>query len=584
MAGPRSGRRRRLVVVSALALVMAAWGLFAAWSLLKAHDDIQTARSAVRAVQHSTPAEFLDGAADANLAEAEARLAEANRRLDHPAVASLRWVPWLGRQVSSVTALAEAAGEATDLATTALDRFDAAVGDGVPAGPERPAALRQVADTAAWLRDGLADLDLGPDHALLGRLSDARTEFAGDLADLDRSLDRLSTAAAGLADLLDGPHRYLVLAANNAQMQNGQGMFLDYGVLETDGGSFTLSELSSLADLAVPATPVPLDPDTSAAWPWMDPNHDWRHLGTTARFPSTAATAQRLWAATGQPPIDGVLSVDAVALRALLMLTGPVTIDGAALDADTVVPFVLHDQYSQYLATGNTDVNQAAREDRLRAVAGAALEAFDQASHLDLSALAVLADAARARHLMAWSSVPDQQAGFEAAGIDGSLPPRGVLLSVVNRGGNKLDWFLGVRADMSVETGADADHVVVTVALHNRVDPAAETRYVAGPYPSSGLVPGQYLGVVTMSLPDEAANVDVEGGNVVVAGPDGGGQLVGAEVLVDAGGNASVVFAFDLPPGTRSLPVLPSGRAEPIEWHLGDQSVLDALQPTLSWG
>ena len=54
-----------------------------------------------------------------------------------------------------------------------------------------------------------------------------------------------------------------------------------------------------MPDLPSPATPVPLDPDIAAAWPWLDPNDDWRHLGTTARFPVTAATAQSLWTAIG---------------------------------------------------------------------------------------------------------------------------------------------------------------------------------------------------------------------------------------------------------------------------------------------
>ena len=44
----------------------------------------------------------------------------------------------------------------------------------------------------------------------------------------------------------------------------------------------------------------------------------------------------------------------------------------------------------------------------------------------------------------------------------------GVLLSVVNRGGNKLDWFVDVEATMSVTADAEGDEVEVHVWLEER--------------------------------------------------------------------------------------------------------------------
>jgi hypothetical protein len=566
VAGSEAAERARRWRASLLigTIVIVGWLAFAGWTLLHAHAEIEDGRNDVRAVQGLTPSELLDGTAQAELDRAHDHFTRAVHRLGHPIVTPIRVLPWVGRQLSSVTSLATSARDATDLVRDGIARIDGTVGGGVPAGPDRPAALTEVAAATSELSDGLRGLDLGPDRALIGKLADARTEFTREIAELADRLDNVATVSRGLAGLLDGPHRYLVLAANNAQMQNGQGMFLDYGVVETAGGAIHLGEFASLPELPTPSAPVALDPDIAAAWPWLDPNDDWRHLGTTARFPATAATAQRLWAAVGRPPVDGVLAVDAVALRSLLILTGPVDVDGTTIDAASVEAYLLHDQYVEFFGTGaTTDAAQVAREDRLHAVARATLDAVGATDHLDLSAITSVGQMLDDRHLMAWSSIPEQQAAFEAAGIDGSVPADGVLVSVVNRGANKLDWFLDIDAALGTD---DTDRVTLTVNLHNAVDPAAEPRYVAGPY-EPGLAAGDYLGVVTATIPGSATNVTVDGGPVVVAGRDGDSLLYGARVHIGPGTGTSVVFQFDLgPDDPPQLVPLPSGRAHDVEW------------------
>jgi hypothetical protein len=547
----------------------AAWGAFVAFTAYRAHADIEAGRNQVRVIQNLSPSELIDGAAGPHLDAAEADFGTAASRLDNPALAPARWLPWAGRQLRSVTAMSVAARDGVVASADALDGLGAVLGDGLPAGPARPAALREVAATAADLRTRLDGLDLGPDHALIGKLADARTEFEREIGELDRTLGRIVSVAGGFADLLEGPHRYLVLAANNAQMQNGQGMFLDYGVLETAGGEITLSAFRDITELPRPAAAVPLEPDIAAAWPWMDPNEDWRHLGTSSRFPVTAATAQRLWAATGRPPVDGVLAVDPIALGAFLRLTGPIVADGRTFDADSVVSYLLHDQYDEFLAAGFTDERQLARGDRLRAVARAALDALARTADLDVEGTADLTASAGGRHLLAWSSEPAHQRAFEDAGIDGDVPPDGLLVSVVNRGGNKLDWFLDVTARVTVDsdTATATDHVAVTLDLHNRVDPLMESRYVAGPSDPS-LAAGQYLGVVTLTIPAAAENATAAGGEVVVAGNDGDATLLGARVVVDPGARTTTTFRFDLPRDHPALEPQPSGRARPIEWQV----------------
>ena len=57
-----------------------------------------------------------------------------------------------------------------------------------------------------------------------------------------------------------------------------------------------------------------------------------------------------------------------------------------------------------------------------------------------------LVDVASGRHLMLWSRDPDEQAGWDAVQVAGTLKPNSMLLGLHNRGGNKLDQFLDVNA------------------------------------------------------------------------------------------------------------------------------------------
>ena len=152
--------------------------------------------------------QLLDDDVEDPLAVAEERFGSGAARLAHPLLAPARLLPWIGRQLRSATALATSARDATGMARSAIVRIDDAVGDGVPAGADRPAVLADVAATATRLRDGLAGLDLGPDDALAGALTAARTEFEHEIDDLTGRLDTLIAVASGVGDLLEGPHRY----------------------------------------------------------------------------------------------------------------------------------------------------------------------------------------------------------------------------------------------------------------------------------------------------------------------------------------------------------------------------------------
>jgi hypothetical protein len=178
-----------------------------------------------------------------------------------------------------------------------------------------------------------------------------------------------------------------------------------------------------------------------------------------------------------------VLAVDPYALKAILAATGPVTVeDGTTVSAEDVVPFVLHDQY---IDESINEPGRAERQDRLADVAAAAVDAL--AGPVDAATLVEeLMQAAYHRHVLAWSNVPEEQRGWEAGGIDGELDRQSTLVSLVNRGCNKLDWFVDVSASLEFAPTPQGREGSLRVVVENRTPPG-QSSYIAGPQPRCGV-------------------------------------------------------------------------------------------------
>jgi hypothetical protein len=462
-----------------------------------------------------------------------------------------------------VAALSGAAERTMAVAAGAADRAQRVLAADHETGPQRVALVRRLGALAGDTERALRGLDLGPDRGLVGRLAHARVRFDGELRRARNGLTRAEAASAAMAALLDGPRRTLVLAANNAEMRAGSGMFLSAGVLETVNGRLKLSAFHPTGDRTLPPDAVPLTGDMAARWGWLHPNQEWRNLGASPRFDTTAPLAAAMWsAATGEAPVDSVIAVDPPALAAVLHAVGPVTVDTTRLTGNTVVDFLMHDQYLRFAGTPD----QAARRDVLGAVAGLVLGALDGRSW-DVGEMASgITDAAAGRHLLAWSRQPSEQRQWERAGVAGAVASDSLLVAVLNRGGNKLDRFLQVSAALEMTSADGASDGVLRLRLHNTT-PAGEPVYVAGPNPFAPTTAGEYLGLVTVTLPGATTSAVIDGHeHLAVAGRDGPTQVVGTEVRIAPGATVELVVRFGLAGAARSLWVEPSARVPAGLW------------------
>jgi hypothetical protein len=554
-------RRRRLLWALGALAAGGVWAAAGALTLSRAASDIRAGTAAINRARAS--AELVDLAAGTPVADvraAQASFERAHRRATSPVLLPVRLVPVIGRQLESVAALS---GAASDVGQVILDTMleGQRLLERTPTNhPERADLVRRLSVIAGDAGRRLDAVDLGPDVGLFGRLADARDQLATELGSLHDQVERGSVGAAGVAEMLTGPRRYLVFAANNAEMRAGSGMFLSVGELEIDNLGLRLVNMRSVVDVPVPKGAVPMDGDLADRWGWLAPNVEWRNLMTSPQFPESAELAARMWVAAGNKPVDGVLAIDPVGLQALLSATGPVTVDGRGIDAGNVVGELLHDQYVRYASRARSD-----RREELGQIARAAFEALDTSSVPNLAK--AMTAAADGRHFMAWSSKPVQQAGWQALGVDGALRPDSLLLSVLNRGGNKLDQFLAVAGDLSfAPKGADTE-VTLKVTLTNNTPLSGEPPYIAGEDPNAGVPQNVYLGILSVNVPGHAFDLRIDDASTfTVAGADGPTRVVGLQLRVDHQKSRTAVVRFTLPGDHGRLRVEPSARVPAITW------------------
>lgn len=300
----------------------------------------------------------------------------------------------------------------------------------------------------------------------------------------------------------------------------------------------------------------------------------------TPQFDQTGPLAARMWEARFGQRVDGVLALDVPALRALLTATGPVTVGTTQVGADGVERLLYHDQYVAIRYDRTLDQVQADRREQLGAIARAAVDVV-QGGTVGLTALgSELGRAAAARHVLLWAAKDDEQAAWRAAGVSGQLSKDSMLVSMLNRSGNKLDQYLAIDATLTWRAVRDGVRVETRLVLRNGTPPN-EPQYVAGPRPDTDVPEGGYRGLLSVSLPADARAISFNGLPLVAAGRDGPTRVIATELELLRDAHQTVVLKFTLPIGTKQVIVEPSARRPPTTWHAGRDAWDDGSRHTI---
>lgn len=447
--------------------VVACCVLWAGWRALQTRGDLERAQSLVTSVQ----AKLRSGdvtAAEALLPELRLRLDRSAGRTGDPAWRVAEWVPLLGGNFRSIRTTAEAADV---LGTQAVPEAVAVLGIVRRDRPlhqgrvnldvlERlqPHLDRAVAATARARR-----LVAHRPTTLLPVVGHSVDKARTRIGQLDSALTSADTALQVAPAMLgqQGPRRYFIAVQNDAEARATGGLVGAFALVTTDRGRIHLDHTGTDSEFKVTQDAVPSDAEASDTWTVIGSTRAWYDANLTPHFPDAARNLAGLWTRQSRQRIDGVIALDPLVMRELLVASGPVRLpDGFEVSAENVVDFVERGEYVRY-----PDV--ARRKELLSTLAGdlfrSVIAAKDQ-----ISTLQAFARAGASGHLFVWSAAAADARRLGEAVVGGRLPTRDTpYLSVLtqNFGGDKLDFYL--RRSVRVTKASRRGFLTVTTALRN---------------------------------------------------------------------------------------------------------------------
>ncbi len=344
-----------------------------------------------------------------------------------------------------------------------------------------------------------------------------------------------------------------------------------------EDGEVSLGTFTPSSELLLGTNRVEPPGDLPALYGLMGMGGDFRGTTASPNFPVVAEVAREMAARTRLGPVDGVLLVDAIALEDLIAATGPVTVDGIRFTADNVVEELLHQNYIRF--GERTDEE---REDRTDLQARVASEVFDALTTRDVELtdlLVSLRETAGGRHLLAWSADDDVQDLWQQVGATGALHPQGLLVSVQNYDGNKLDWYI-TRVSVDMGTTETGDWLAtVTVSVTNpALDPEEVGEVIIGPDPRYHHV------LLDLHLPALAYDITTTSSEGFTTRGDDPPMRARTMLYPIARGETEVrTINFKLPREVSSLILLPSARVAPPHVEVAGVRVSDAHATPFGW-
>ncbi len=544
MAEPRRRRRTALWVLSTFVLLV----LVTAWQAWVIGSSLLDARQELRAVVDRVDAKDTRGATAA-ARRADSATARADWHSHTPVWWLAQHLPVVGDDVEAVRVLSDATHDLTGGVLSPLvqagltpDQFAPQEGR-IPIEPVRRAAA-VLDDAAPRVSDAAESASRLTTSGLVAPLREPVEELQSTLEGAAPLIRAAEIAAAVLPSMLgaEGERRYLVAFQNNAEVRATGGM---------PGSLVTLSARDGALDMGRSLTPDAFEGNgrvgrpTAAELKLFQPRYFVSGRPTfNPDFPRNSELYHAWWETTGRAPIDGVITIDPVALSYLLDYTGPITLrDGQVLTRENTVDLMLRDSYA------NLDYKE---QDKF--FADAARTIFDtmiQANGSTGDLVTALGRGIDERRVAVWSTHPEEQSRFAGEDIADELPQdtgRTEIGFYVNGDkGDKLGYYL--HADTAVTPGScegEDQQMVVEVTLRSSAPVKGLPAYVYGErlpgLPAAGMRNRVYLYAPTGGGVDV---LTVDGEDVAVTRVQHGSRPV-AFTTLDLGPGETKVLRYDV--------------------------------------
>ncbi|MFJ5954506.1 DUF4012 domain-containing protein [Paenarthrobacter sp. NPDC092416] len=274
-------------------------------------------------------------------------------------------LPWIGPNLQAASDITTAADDVARLGAVPLVKVYQSLdwkaltptSEGMDLAPLK-AAAPNVQTAAHAVRESAQRLKRIDATTLLPEIAGPLVSARDELSSLSEGLESAADVANLAPSMLgsDTPREYLLLIQNNAESRTTGGIPGALAVLSLDKGKLSLRSQTSAGALGAFVPPVTIDEEQKAIYS-ARVGKFMQDVNLTPDFATTASTAQTMWEQKTGERLDGVLSIDPVALSFLLEATGPVTITDplvqkiggelpSELNSKNVVRTLLSDAYA----------------------------------------------------------------------------------------------------------------------------------------------------------------------------------------------------------------------------------------------
>lgn len=250
------------------------------------------------------------------------------------------------------------------------------------------------------------------------QVGEAIDQLIGVVDSTSDTVDGLSTAAQVLPSMLggDNPRTYLLLSLNNAELRASGGIPGALAVVKANDGALSLGARSSATAIGQFSQPVlPLTGEEKTLYKNILGTY-MQDVTFTPDFARSGELAAEMWKKKTGQSVDGVISVDPVALGYILKATGPITTSsGLTLTSDNAAETLLSTVYSKF-----TDPDD--QDKFFSQVTSQIFTLLTQGTTNSGTLLSALSSASAEHRIHIWSAHPEEQKQMVASTLAGPLP------------------------------------------------------------------------------------------------------------------------------------------------------------------
>ena len=446
----RAARRRWPWVVAVVVLVVVGLGSWLGARVLTVKSELEGAQVAVAALQ--------GGGDTAQAVHSMATHADAAVSAAHdPVWAVFEAVPALGDNLRAVRLASESLEAlSAGLAEPVLKAFGTA-GEG-PALKRLVPIMQSAAPRVAELTASVAEVE---------KSTSLVPQVRAGLDQVSAVLSAASPTLQVLPGMLgaDTPKHYLLIAQNNAESVGLGGSAASQSLIRADKGAIKITNQADSGDY-IGNTPVEVPIDQSA----LDLYHDvlLRRINASVSrpdFPTAAKVVTALWQRDiHDDQIDGVVSIDPMALSRVLSATGPITVtSGDIASSDNIVRLLLSEAYAR-------SADPAKSDDFFKEVATSVFNKVAKGQFDPKKMFSAIQSGISGGSILFWSADPVVQKLIAPSRVGGILPVDNrehTVLGVYFRDaslGSKIDYYMksNVAAAATCSTAAISEFTVTS--------------------------------------------------------------------------------------------------------------------------